>query len=75
MADTLRLTVRCGYPNTSLEPTEVSFGLGLSSWSVLKTEHEGAPAYPVSRASVLNAALEGRYAIERELGEGGMATV
>ena len=26
---------------------------------------------PVSR---LNAALEGRYAIERELGEGGMAT-
>ena len=27
---------------------------------------------PVSR---LNAALEGRYAIERELGEGGMATV
>ena len=23
----------------------------------------------------LNAALEGRYAIERELGEGGMATV
>ncbi len=29
-------------------------------------------ADPVSR---LNAALEGRYAIERELGEGGMATV
>ncbi len=27
---------------------------------------------PVSR---LNAALEGRYAIERKLGEGGMATV
>ncbi len=27
---------------------------------------------PTSR---LNAALEGRYAIERELGEGGMATV
>ena len=27
---------------------------------------------PVDR---LNAALEGRYAIERELGEGGMATV
>ena len=27
---------------------------------------------PVSR---LNSALEGRYAIERELGEGGMATV
>ena len=27
---------------------------------------------PVSR---LNAALEGRYQIERELGEGGMATV
>ncbi len=27
---------------------------------------------PVAR---LNAALEGRYAIERELGEGGMATV
>ena len=27
---------------------------------------------PVGR---LNAALEGRYAIERELGEGGMATV
>ena len=27
---------------------------------------------PISR---LNAALEGRYAIERELGEGGMATV
>ncbi len=27
---------------------------------------------PVER---LNAALEGRYAIERELGEGGMATV
>ena len=27
---------------------------------------------PVTR---LNAALEGRYAIERELGEGGMATV
>ncbi len=27
---------------------------------------------PVSR---LNASLEGRYAIERELGEGGMATV
>ena len=26
---------------------------------------------PVTR---LNAALEGRYAIERELGEGGMAT-
>ncbi len=26
-------------------------------------------------ASRLNAALEGRYAIERELGEGGMATV
>ena len=25
-------------------------------------------------ASRLNAALEGRYAIERELGEGGMAT-
>ncbi len=25
--------------------------------------------------SRLNAALEGRYAIERELGEGGMATV
>ena len=25
--------------------------------------------------SLLNAALEGRYAIERELGEGGMATV
>ncbi len=27
---------------------------------------------PVTR---LNAALEGRYAVERELGEGGMATV
>ena len=27
---------------------------------------------PVTR---LNAALEGRYAIDRELGEGGMATV
>ena len=27
---------------------------------------------PVAR---LNAALDGRYAIERELGEGGMATV
>ena len=27
---------------------------------------------PISR---LNAALEGRYAIEREIGEGGMATV
>ncbi len=27
---------------------------------------------PVTR---LNAALEGRYAIERELGEGGMSTV
>ena len=27
---------------------------------------------PIAR---LNAALEGRYAIERELGEGGMATV
>ena len=27
---------------------------------------------PISR---LNAALEGRYCIERELGEGGMATV
>ncbi len=27
---------------------------------------------PITR---LNAALEGRYAIERELGEGGMATV
>ncbi len=27
---------------------------------------------PVAR---LNAALEGRYAIQRELGEGGMATV
>jgi serine/threonine-protein kinase len=27
---------------------------------------------PVTR---LNAALEGRYAIEREIGEGGMATV
>ncbi len=26
-------------------------------------------------ASRLNVALEGRYAIERELGEGGMATV
>jgi hypothetical protein len=26
-------------------------------------------------ASRLNAALEGRYTIERELGEGGMATV
>ena len=26
-------------------------------------------------AERLNAALEGRYAIERELGEGGMATV
>jgi len=26
-------------------------------------------------AARLNAALEGRYAIERELGEGGMATV
>ena len=30
------------------------------------------PTSPISR---LNAALEGRYAIERELGEGGMATV
>ena len=29
-------------------------------------------ADPITR---LNAALEGRYAIERELGEGGMATV
>ena len=29
-------------------------------------------AYALTR---LNAALEGRYAIERELGEGGMATV
>ena len=29
-------------------------------------------ADPVTR---LNTALEGRYAIERELGEGGMATV
>ena len=35
------------------------------SWSVLVSD-------PVSR---LNAALEGRYHIERELGEGGMATV
>jgi len=31
-----------------------------------------AMSEPVTR---LNAALEGRYAIERELGEGGMATV
>ena len=29
-------------------------------------------SHPVAR---LNAALEGRYAIERELGEGGIATV
>jgi len=34
------------------------------------------PECPMSDAvSRLNAALEGRYAIERELGEGGMATV
>ena len=30
------------------------------------------PSDPISR---LKAALEGRYAIEREIGEGGMATV
>ena len=30
------------------------------------------PSDPITR---LNAALEGRYAIEREIGEGGMATV
>ena len=30
---------------------------------------------PSDSISILNAALEGRYAIERELGEGGMATV
>ena len=34
--------------------------------------HIAAPADPVTR---LNTALEGRYAIERELGEGGMATL
>ncbi len=30
MADTPRLTIRCEYPDTSLEPTEVSFGLAPS---------------------------------------------
>ena len=30
MADTPRLTVRCEYPDTPLDPTEVTFGLARS---------------------------------------------
>ena len=39
----------------------------LSVWKV-----KGMTEHPITR---LNAALQGRYAIEREIGEGGMATV
>ncbi len=52
-------------------------GLGATfpcSWLALPapSPHLGAMSDPVAR---LNAALEGRYRVERELGEGGMATV
>ena len=35
----------------------------------------GAPALPMDALAQLNAALTGRYEIEREIGAGGMATV
>ncbi len=38
MAKTPRITVRCEYPDTSLEPTEVTFGLSPSYG--LTTGHE-----------------------------------
>ena len=56
---------------------EVSFALGsAASRTCLQTRTPWAHFVRMSDAVArLNAALQGRYSIERELGEGGMATV
>ena len=62
--------IRIGRYGTSLPPA-VTFRHALAAPHALAASCRPC-SDPIAR---LNAALEGRYAIERELGEGGMATV